>query len=152
MNTEFSEADKIIIKHALFILEMHHKNKDMSFTQADETKNYLRLSIGGEDREIFGVLFLNRQNQLISFEKLFVGTTDHVSVYCKEIVKTFIKHNASTVILTHNHPSGDVSPSAADFAVTRKIIEALKFFDGEVLDHIIVSKTDAYSFAEYGRI
>lgn len=152
MNTKFSEADKIIIKHALFILEMHHKNNSVAFTQCDETKNFLRLEIGGEDREIFGVMFLDQQNRLISFEKLFAGTTDKVAVYCKEIVRAFIKHNAISVILSHNHPSGDIKPSISDFSLTAKIIESLKFFDGKVLDHIVVSKTDAYSFAEHGRI
>jgi DNA repair protein RadC len=152
MNNTFSEADKVVIKHALFILETHLKRSDVRFTDVNDTKDYLKLSFAEEDREVFGIMFLDQKNHLLSFEKLFAGTTGHVPVYCKEIAKAFVKHNASAVILTHNHPSGCVTPSAADLKLTERIVNALKFFEGQVLDHIIVSKKDAYSFAEHGQM
>ncbi|HFD6166051.1 TPA: JAB domain-containing protein [Salmonella enterica] len=152
MYTEFSDAEQLIIKRAIFILESKHIINDVAFNNADEAKDYLRLSIGGDDREIFGVLFLDTKHRLISFDKLFLGSSNHVSVHAKELAKAFMKHNASCVILAHNHPSGDVSPSKADILITKKIVEALNLLDGEVLDHIIVSKIDAYSFKECGKL
>lgn len=152
MHTEFSDAEQLIIKRAIFILESKHKISDVAFNSVDEAKDYLRLSIGGADREIFGVLFLDTKHRLISFDKLFLGSSNHVSVHIREIAKAFMKHNASSVIITHNHPSGDVSPSKGDISITEKIVSALKLFDGEVLDHIIVSKVAAYSFKECGKL
>jgi DNA repair protein RadC len=82
--------------------------------------------------------------------EMFRGTIDNASVYPREIVKECLALNAACVILVHNHPSGDVEPSAADRAITAKIKAALALVDIRVLDHIIVSGKDSFSFAEAG--
>jgi DNA repair protein RadC len=74
-----------------------------------EVKNYLRLQLAMEANEVFGVIFLNQQHRILAFEKLFQGTINEASVYPRVIVQRALHHNAASLILAHNHPSGDVT-------------------------------------------
>jgi DNA repair protein RadC len=102
--------------------------------------------------EVFCVLFLNSRHRLIAFEELFRGTTDAAQVYTREVLHRALAHNAPSVILAHNHPSGDTEPSEADEAITRRIKEALALVDLRVLDHIIVGEGRCFSFSEHGML
>lgn len=116
-------------------------------------KNYLVSWLQGHDHEIFGVLFLNTQNCLIEAIPMFTGTVDSCAVYCREVVKQALKLNAAAVILTHNHPSGNPEPSAADRAITDRLKSSLALIDVRVLDHIVVgSGGETVSLAERGWI
>lgn len=115
-------------------------------------KSFLCGQIGGLEHEVFYCLFLNAKNRLISAQEMFRGTLTQTSVYPREIVKAALALNASVVIVSHNHPSGDTLPSYADENLTEMLKEALKLVDVCVLDHIIVSGNKSRSMAEMGLI
>ncbi|MDP9880271.1 DNA repair protein RadC [Variovorax boronicumulans] len=113
-------------------------------------KEFLQLHLGRLDHEVFAVMFLDMQQQLIDMEVPFRGTLTQTAVYPREIVKRSMERNAATVVLAHNHSSGNVQPSKADEAITRKIEEALRLIDVRVFDHVIVAPGAADSMAEMG--
>jgi DNA repair protein RadC len=115
-------------------------------------RDFLRLSMGRIDHEVFTVLFLDAQQRLIACEELFRGTLTQTSVYPREVVRRALTLNCASVILSHNHPSGIAEPSRADQVLTRELQSALKLVDVQVLDHIIVAAADSVSFAELGLI
>ncbi|MEP9375506.1 DNA repair protein RadC [Aquabacter sp. CN5-332] len=101
---------------------------------------YCRTAMAFSEREQVRVLFLDKRNQLIADEVVQTGTVDHAPVYPREVVKRALEVSASALILCHNHPSGDPTPSRADIDMTRKIIDVAKPLGIEVHDHIIVGK------------
>jgi DNA repair protein RadC len=102
--------------------------------------DYCRTAQAFADREQFRVLFLDKRNQLIADELQQVGTVDHTPVYPRELVKRALELSATAVILVHNHPSGDPTPSQADIAMTQQIIAVAGPLGIAVHDHIIVGK------------
>jgi DNA repair protein RadC len=102
--------------------------------------DYCRASMAFETREVFRILFLDKRNALIADEIQQTGTVDHTPVYPREVVKRALEVSATAVILVHNHPSGDPTPSQADIAMTRQIVEAGKPLGILVHDHIIIGK------------
>lgn len=113
-------------------------------------KSYLRLRLQQRDREVFAALFLDAQNRVLACEELFAGTLTQTSVYPREVVRRAMIHNAAAIIFCHNHPSGVTEPSQADEALTGALRRALDLVDVRVLDHIIVGRGSALSFAERG--
>jgi DNA repair protein RadC len=113
-------------------------------------RQYLQLLLGKKAYESFAVLFLDVKNRLITAEELFRGTLMHTSVYPREVVKAALAHNAASIILAHNHPSGTPEPSAADRTLTSALKQALGLVDIRVLDHFVVAGKHVYSFAEHG--
>jgi DNA repair protein RadC len=95
-------------------------------------------------------LFLNRKNELINDERQQRGTIDHTPVYPREVVKRALELDASALILVHNHPSGDPTPSKADIAVTRDIINAAKPLGVTVHDHLIIGRGRHTSLRDLG--
>ena len=102
--------------------------------------DYVRAAVQHEPREQFRVLFLDKKNQLIRDEVMNRGTVDHAPVYPREVVRRALELSASAVILVHNHPSGDPSPSAADIAVTKEVVAAARTLGVAVHDHLIVGR------------
>lgn len=102
--------------------------------------DYLRMAQGFEEREQFRILFLDKKNQLIADEVQGQGTVDHTPVYLREVVKRALELSSSAIILVHNHPSGDPTPSRADIDMTKQIIEAARPFGIVVHDHVIVGR------------
>jgi DNA repair protein RadC len=113
-------------------------------------RDYLRLLLAREEREVFVVLFLDAQNRLLGTEKLFYGTLAQTSVYPREVVKQALRWNAGAAIFAHNHPSGVAEPSQADQMLTDTLKRTLALVDVKVLDHFIVGDSSAVSFAERG--
>lgn len=113
---------------------------------------YVRRELQHEKREQFRVIFLDRKNQLILDEIMGRGTVDHAPVYPREIARRSLELQASSLILVHNHPSGDPKPSRADIEITRDIIDALQPFDISVHDHLIVGTSGVVSFRSAGLI
>ena len=107
---------------------------------------YVRVAMANEPREQFRVLFLNKKNQLLADETMNRGTVDHAPVYPREIMRRALELSASAVILVHNHPSGDPTPSAADVTMTRQVIEAGKPLSILVHDHLVVGREGVASF------
>jgi DNA repair protein RadC len=102
--------------------------------------DYCRTAMAFADKEQLRVLFLDKRNQLISDELQQVGTVDHTPVYPREVIKRALELSATAIILVHNHPSGDPTPSQADIQMTRAIIDIADPLDIVVHDHIIVGK------------
>lgn len=113
-------------------------------------QQYLQLLLANRTYESFVVLFMDVKNRLIAAEELFRGTLTQTSVYPREVVKTALAHNAASIILAHNHPSGTAEPSAADRVLTQALKRALDLVDIRILDHFIVAGRHVYSFAEHG--
>ncbi|MBA3999874.1 DNA repair protein RadC [Brevundimonas sp.] len=111
---------------------------------------YVRVALQHEPREQFRVLYLDRKNQLILDEVLNRGTVDHAPVYPREVVRRALEVSASAVILVHNHPSGDPTPSRADIQMTKQIIEAARALGVEVHDHLVVGREGVSSFRQLG--
>jgi len=102
--------------------------------------------------EVFCCLFLDTRHRLIRYEELFRGTIDGATVYPREVVKRALQHNASAVILGHNHPSGVAEPSEADRSITVKLAKALALVEIRLLDHVVVSRGGHVSLAERGLV
>lgn len=146
----FNVTDDEIIKQAQDIATAR-LSKRKAITSPSEAKSLIWASMQNLEQEVFACLFLDTKHQIISFEKMFFGTIDSVSVYPREVVKKALQLNAAAVIFTHNHPSLDSSPSSADISITERLEEALALVDIRVLDHIIVG-SDTYSLAENGQL
>ncbi|WP_244899907.1 JAB domain-containing protein [Rhodoferax fermentans] len=144
-----SVCERGVIDEAVSIIERCIKSSP-AFDTPDAVKEYLQLQLGAEPHEIFGVLFLDVQNRFIAFDRMFPGTLTQTSVYPREVVLAALAHKASGVVLTHNHPSGNVMPSRADEMLTRTLKTTLALIDVRVLDHIIVAPGEALSMAERG--
>jgi DNA repair protein RadC len=114
----------------------------------DSVTQFLQLQMGGYLQEVFAVILMDTQYRLLSFQEMFRGTINQTSVYPREVVKLALDQGAAAVILAHNHPSGDVRPSAADSTLTRTLQTALSMVDIKVLDHIIVGPGIHWSMAE----
>nr|WP_144079404.1 DNA repair protein RadC [Candidatus Liberibacter americanus] len=108
--------------------------------------DYCKVTLAHEEREQFRILFLNKRNILIADELQTKGTVDHTPVYIREIVRRCLELSATAIILVHNHPSGNPTPSSADIGMTQNIISALNHLNIEVHDHIIVGKNNTISF------
>ncbi|TCP61062.1 DNA repair protein RadC [Rhodovulum bhavnagarense] len=113
---------------------------------------YCRTAMAHRETEQFRILFLDRKNVLIADEEQAHGTVDHVPVYPREVVKRALELNASALILVHNHPSGDPTPSEADIVVTRQVEAACGALSLVLHDHIIVGRSDVLSFRAEGHL
>jgi len=102
--------------------------------------DYCRAAMAFESKEHFRILFLDKGNHLIADEQHQTGTVDHTPVYPREVVKRALELSATAVILVHNHPSGDPTPSRADIDMTRAIVEVARPLGISVHDHLIVGK------------
>jgi DNA repair protein RadC len=102
--------------------------------------DYCRTTMAFADKELFSIIFLDKRNQIIADETQQTGTVDHTPVYPREVVKRALELSATALILVHNHPSGDPTPSRADIQMTQSIVEISKPLGISVHDHIIVGK------------
>lgn len=112
--------------------------------------DYCRAAMGHEPKEQFRLLFLDRKNHLLAEEIHQQGTIDHTPVYPREVVQRALEVGAGAVVLVHNHPSGDVTPSKADIDMTRSIMDACRPLGIAVHDHIIISRANVASFRALG--
>ncbi|GGE56329.1 RadC family protein [Actibacterium pelagium] len=116
----------------------------------DALLDYCHTTMAHRETEQFRVLYLDRKNVLIADEEQAQGTVDHVPVYPREVVKRALELNASAIILVHNHPSGDPTPSGADIDMTRQIDEAAQALGLTLHDHLIIGKSQELSFRADG--
>lgn len=138
------------VKRALTLLDRHLRETGVAFTSTQAARDWLKLKMAGLEREEFIVLYLNQQNQLIAHETLFTGTINSTEIHPREVVKRALYFNAATVIIAHNHPSGDPTPSQADKTITLRLMQALALVDIHLLDHLVVGGMEIVSFAERG--
>jgi len=126
--------------------------KRTAISSASALQTYVRTVLAGEPREQFRVLFLDKKNQLIADEVMNEGTVDHAPVYPREVVRRALELSASAVILAHNHPSGDPTPSTADVEMTRQVIDAGRPLRVTVHDHVVVGRDGVASLKALGLI
>ena len=114
--------------------------------------DFLRQSLGGMQKEVFQVIYLNSANKIIEAEELFQGTVDRSAIHPREVIAAALKHNATRLIFAHNHPGGSLRPSSEDKEITGRLKNACSAVGIEVLDHIIVTGDGYFSMAEQGLI
>lgn len=150
------QAKYVQLKAVLEMSRRHFESglqKGEALTDVEAVVRLLQHHLGHQTREIFGLVLLDQQHQLIHFEPLFIGTLNQASVHPREVIKTVLEHNAAAVILAHNHPSGDPNPSSADFQITQQLRQALALIDVRCLDHLILGDMGRWhSFAQAGQM
>ncbi len=126
---------------------------DMDYIQSSEdVLDYLRHNLRDKSQELFMVIYLNGRNQILKMETLFEGTLNTSAVYPREVVKKALENDASALVLVHNHPSGNPSPSKDDLTITKKLKESARTIDIYIHDHLIIAGNDVYSFSDHGLI
>lgn len=144
-------SEDYVIYQTLRILEGRMRRPGMLMDSPSAVRDYLRLRMAELPHEEFGVLLLDATHALIEDARLSRGTLTQTSVYPREVVKVALAHNAAAVILYHNHPSSNVTPSVADEMLTKTLKEALNLVDVRVIDHFVAGcMTAPFSFAERG--
>ncbi len=139
-------------KHSVVCLALaviaEQTTPETKITDPKDAQAFLQLKLAPEKREVFGVLFLDSQHHVIEYESLFKGNINKCSVHLRIIVQRCLELNAASIIIAHNHPSGDPKPSEKDIQITSQIIKVLTLIDVRVLDHIIIGKSECLSLAE----
>ena len=130
--------------------QAHLPKERRTITESTDIAHYLRSVLRDYTHEMFGVIFLNRANRITHFEIISEGGITSTVADPRVIVRKALEENAVNIILTHNHPSGNLRPSLTDMELTRRISDAANLFDIKVLDHIIVSDDGYFSFADEG--
>jgi len=131
-------------------LEPEFKNYDVK--DPESVVKAIRASIKDKAKEHFKLILLNPRNKIIGISTISIGTLNASLVHPREVFKDAIMHSAASVVLAHNHPSGDPEPSEDDITITKRLTEAGKILGVEVIDHIIVGKNGFFSFKEKGLI
>jgi DNA repair protein RadC len=149
MLPNLSDRERGTLRRAADILARYLKSAPV-MDSPKIVREVLSCKLGHQSREVFAVLYLNAQHELIEYVEEFFGTLSVTSVYPRELVKRALALNAGAVVLAHNHPSGKPEPSAADEALTRSLSKALSMVDVRMLDHIVVAGGQFVSFAERG--
>lgn len=147
------EAKAITIAAALELGRRRQASATLDKTIVQSSKDiaqYLKAILKDFTYEVFAVLFLNRANKINHFEIISRGGITGTVADPRIILKKALEQDATSIVLSHNHPSGSLKPSRADKELTQKIKEAAKYLDIKVIDHIIVSEEGYYSFADEG--
>ena len=132
--------------------QAHVRRKRISISSWAAILDYLKVDMGGLGRERFRVLFLDTKNQLIADEVMNEGTVAHAPVYPREVMRRALELQAASLILVHNHPSGDPTPSGADIDMTKTLIKAGKVFGIAIHDHLVIGASGVASFKAKGLI
>ena len=124
--------------------------RGVSFRDPATACDFFRDKLCGKEREVFVAAMLDTRHRLIEYVELFFGTVDGAEVHPREVAKHALRLNAAAVIVAHNHPSGEIEPSAADRAVTARLKQALALVDIRLIDHVIVGGRQSLSMASRG--
>ena len=144
-------ARELTLLHALLLRTLAYPLRHRSVLSSTEAvRAYVRARLAASPRESFHVLFLDKRNALIADERLGQGSVDHAPVYPREVVRRALELSASAILLVHNHPSGDATPSSADVAMTKQIVEAARALGLAVHDHFIVAGDQVASLRALG--
>jgi DNA repair protein RadC len=139
-----------VIAQALAILSARAQTPGLFMQDPPTAGQFFRLRLGEERREHFEVAFLDNRHRLIAVERLFSGSVDGAEVHARVVLQRALALNAVAVMVAHNHPSGNPEPSTADRTLTARLREALGLVDIRVLDHFVVTATEAVSLAARG--
>lgn len=147
----FGEMTLSLVKLIKDVNKFYIKNEIIEKSYINSTKDlldFLKIDISYEKKEIFKIILLNSKNIFLDEKNIFEGTLDKSSVYPRELVKYILNKNAKSVIFVHNHPSGCTKPSEKDIIFTKKMKEIFFNIEIRLLDHLIVSKGEHFSFLE----
>lgn len=147
-----AKAITLIAAFELARRKQRHLPKRLKVQGAKTVADYLIPLLGEETQEVFYVLFLNRNHEVIAEKEFFRGGIAATVVDPRLIFREALQQMATAMIVAHNHPSGNLSPSQADLQITRKLAEGSKLFDLALLDHLIITSRHYYSFAEEGHL
>jgi DNA repair protein RadC len=144
-------ARQLGLLHALLLRSLEFPLRQRTIlTSSEAVRSYLQARLAALPREAFHVLFLDKKNQLIADERMGVGTVDHAPVYPREVVRRALELSASALVLAHNHPSGDPTPSRADIEMTKQVVEAARALQIAVHDHLVVAGDQVVSLRTLG--
>lgn len=149
---------KVARLKALHELMLRHDESAMreqpvvTLTDAVTVRRYLQRQLGYQQREMFGVVFLDSRHNLVVFEVLFMGSINRAHVHARVILKRCLELNAAAVILAHNHPSGVAEPSQADLLLTHEVKDLCARIDVRLLDHVVVAGSSSVSMASRGML
>lgn len=146
------KAVHIIAALELGIRRNANGKKRLLVTCSSDIADYLRATLEFRKKEVFAVVFLNRGNKVMHSEIISEGGMTGTVADPRIILKKALEHDATSIVLCHNHPSGNLKPSMADEMLTQKIKQAASFFDITIMDHIIVSQEGYFSFADAGML
>lgn len=149
-DASLTSHENTLIQQALSVLEQRLFQRGPCLANPSDVRDYLRMRLAPQDREVFAVLYLDNRHRVLAFEPLFQGTIDGAPVYPRVVLKRAIEHNCAALILAHNHPSGVTQPSHADRTLTKELKDLLAEVEIRVLDHFIIGQGKPYSFAEAG--
>ncbi len=133
-----------VVRIKQVIRELEEPFTTYTIRSPQDAKELAQAQIGDEDREVFLVMMLNTKNQVIALHRAHVGSLNASIVHPREVMKPAILNNAASIIVSHQHPSGNPSPSPEDIDVTKRLVDAGLLLGIEVLDHVIVSYTGEY--------
>jgi len=138
-------------KMKLDVFEVVEPKFPATFRQSKDVYETMQ-AFAKSDREMFFIVFLNTRNRMLDYVVHTVGTIDSSAVYARDVIRSAIIHNASSIIICHNHPSGDPEPSACDKEITRALIVAFEIVGIKILDHIVMGNDRYFSFKDEGLI
>lgn len=127
----------------------YHINQSQDLSSSDLIQQYLRYEMLGEKQEVFAVLCLDAELRKISFKKLFFGSLNYCDISMNQLLRFCLTQQAIHIVIVHNHPFGEAKPSVQDMQMTRDIYRACQLLEMCLLDHMIISKTCSFSFAEH---
>lgn len=127
-------------------------DKTIKITKAENIYDYFKDFLKNEKQENLIVVFLDTKNKIICYKRLFIGTVNMSICHPREVFKEAVKNSAVKIILVHNHPSGDATPSLADLKFTKQVLKCGQMMDIPLLDHIIIGRERYYSFYDSGEM
>ncbi|EGM8187814.1 DNA repair protein RadC [Escherichia coli] len=146
-----TSTEHLLIEQARKLLRASVR-KGKQLTSPDDVRDFLLFTLALRENEVFGVVLLDNQNRVQVWRELFQGSVNEIPIYPREVVKLALQHNAASIILVHNHPSGSTEVSAQDRHITQRLQQALELIDVRVLDHFIVAGDCTVSMAECGQL
>jgi len=145
-----SLGDDAVLRRAAAILEARCVREGDVISNPTDARRAVQLRTATLEYEVFGLVYLDNKHRVLGFEDLFRGTIDGCTVHPREVAKAALRMNAAAVLIYHNHPSTDPTPSRADELLTQRLKEVLGLLDIRVIDHIVIGGTEVVSFAERG--
>ena len=130
-------------------LSGYRLRKGTHISSSEDAKSAMGYRLRDKQCEVFACLFLDAGHRVLAFKEMFRGSINRATVHPREVVREALLLNAAAVVLTHNHPSGDPSPSKEDIALTNRLMDVLEVIDVRVLDHLVIGE-EIVSFADCG--
>ena len=149
--SQLTPAKKGVMMATMELVRRLGTKKPISIIHSpDDAAEYARPILSGETKEMFYVMLLNIKNRVLKFEKISMGSLTASIVHPREVFEAAVRYHAAAMLLVHNHPSGDPTPSREDISVTQRLVKAGKIMDIQVIDHIIVGDNTFTSMKEKG--